>query len=392
VFTCPTRLSTGPSTRIFIASAAFTITGLSLAFTSVPTGDAPPATERPTETADAAPAEGDFQFTTEMLDQLPSLPGEIGPLPAIAEHPDNPTTPAKIELGNLLFFDTRLSRDRSMSCATCHAPDKGWADGRPLAQGFNGKQLGRHSPTVLNAAFNSAQFWDGRAPDLETQAMGPIMAAGEMNMGTEKEMLERLNASKEYRERFQAVFGSEPSLINVGKAIAAFEKTIVATDSRFDAYCKGDKKALSESEKRGLILFFGKASCTQCHSGPNFTDNNYHNLGGHGPLAEGQTADLGRYEISKDEKDRGAFKTATCRNVTLTGPYMHDGRLDTLEAVVDYYNVGGGKGDGKSELMQPLNLTAGEKADLVAFLKSLTGNAPGVQVLTIADDSAPTEQ
>lgn len=330
----------------------------------------------------------EFQFTIEMLDQMPGLPGELGALPTSIDSKENPTTPEKIELGNMLFFDTRLSRDHSMSCATCHDPAKGWADGRPLAQGFGGMTLGRHSPTVINAAFNSAQFWDGRAPDLEAQAVGPIMAAGEMNSASEEELIKRLSASKDYRDRFQKVFGGPPTLASVGKAIAAFERTIVSTDSRFDAYCRGDKSALNDSEKRGLILFFGKASCTQCHSGPNFSDNKYHNLGGH---HTGATKDEGRYAISKDEKERGAFKTATCRSVTLTGPYMHDGRLATLEDVVDYYNVGGGKDPNKSELVQPLHLTDKEKADLVAFLKSLTGSVPGVTALTAVDDAKVNE-
>ncbi|MBL9121614.1 MAG: cytochrome-c peroxidase [Phycisphaerae bacterium] len=368
---------TSTRTRFILSGLAVALTGSGLAFTTQP---APENTD--------GGSSSEFQFTIEMLDQLPSLPGELGALPASVDNPNNPTTPEKVELGNMLFFDTRLSRDHSMSCATCHDPNKGWADGRPLAQGFGGKVLGRHSPTVLNAAFNSAQFWDGRAPDLEAQAIGPIMATGEMNSASEAEVIERLSASKDYRDRFQKVFGSAPTLADVGKAIAAFERTVISTDSRFDAYCKGDKKALTDSEKRGLILFFGKASCTQCHSGPNFSDNKYHNLGGHGSTP---TEDLGRYGISKDEKDRGAFKTATCRSVDLTGPYMHDGRLATLEEVVDYYNAGGGSDPKKSELMQPLNLTASEKTDLVAFLKSLTGSVPGIQVLTAVDDAPANE-
>ena len=318
----------------------------------------------------------DLGVTISDLDQIPVLPGGLGVLPPVEFPSENPQTPEKVELGRMLYFDLRLSKDFSMSCATCHDPEKGWADGLPRSTGFGGIELGRHSPTVINTAFNGPQFWDGRAHGLEAQAVGPVMAAGEMNMGSEEVVLERIHEADEYEGRFEAVFGKSPSLQLIGDAIAAFERTVVTTDAPFDRYVLGEKDALSDSEKRGLILFFTKASCTACHSGPNFTDNKFHNLGVKqlGPL----TDDVGRYAVTKDEKDRGAFKTPTLRNVSQTAPYMHDGSLATLEEVVDFYNRGGVRQSNRSKLIQPLSLTDQQKADLVAFLRSLTGSLPEI--------------
>ena len=324
--------------------------------------------------------EDDFSMTIEELDSLETLPGGLGALPdEVPENPDNPQTPEKIELGRLLYFEKRLSGDASMSCASCHNPDQGYSDALPRTIGFNQKELGRHSPTVLNAAFNTAQFWDGRAATLEEQAMGPIMAAGEMNMGSEEQMIEVLNSDPDYVKRFQEVFGESPSLENVGKAIAAFEKTIITPDSPFDRYAKGDKTALTASQKRGLILFMGKASCVGCHNGVNFSDNLYHNLGvkQEGPEKE----DLGRFAVTNDPKDKYAFKTPTVRNAELTAPFMHDGSEKTLMEVVEFYDKGGEPNKpNKSPLMIPLNLTQQEKEDLVEFMKSLTGKLPEIEV------------
>jgi cytochrome c peroxidase len=306
----------------------------------------------------------------EVLDSLSTLPGDLGRLPAVVAPADNPQTAQKIELGRKLFFDKRFSADFSTSCASCHAPDKGFADGLPLAKGFGGKILGRHTPTVLNAAYNEPQFWDGRAHGLEEQAQGPIMAAGEMNMGTEKVVIERIKQSPEYVQAFKAIFNAEPSLKLVGSAIAAYERTVVTPNSPFDRYMDGDKSALTESQKRGLLLYIGKASCTQCHNGSNFTDNKFYSLGVSGAQKD---ADVGRFKVTNTEEDRFSFKTPTVRNAELTAPYMHDGSLATLEEVVEFYSKGGGEGGNKSKLLQPLNLSATEKTDLIAFIKSLTG-------------------
>jgi cytochrome c peroxidase len=320
-------------------------------------------------------------ITTKILDGMRVLPGDLAPLPPLGV--SSAQEQAQIELGKMLFFDSRLSRDRSMSCATCHDPAKGFGDGRALAVGFGGKVLARHSPTVLNAAYNSSQFWDGRAASLEEQAAGPIMAAAEMNMASEQDVVARLNLASAYTERFRATFGEAPNLKNIAKSIASFERTLVTPDSRFDRYLSGDKSALTEQEKRGLILFIGKASCSACHNGNNLADSKFHVLGS----TPNQKEDVGRYAVSKDEKDRGAFKTPTLRNVELTAPYTHNGVLKSLDEVIEFYNEGGGEARNKSDLILKLELTKQEKADLIAFLKSLTGRQPQVEIPQLPSDN-----
>jgi cytochrome c peroxidase len=316
-------------------------------------------------------------ITPQMLDMLKTLPGGLAALPAVPMPADNPQSSAKIELGKKLFFDTRLSLDRASSCATCHSPEKAFADGLPRAKGFKGALLPRNSPTVLNAAYNSAQFWDGRAATLDEQCKGPLLAPAEMNMLDEKHLVDRLNSIPGYRHDFQTIFGGSPSLDSVTRAVAAFERTLVTPNSRFDRYAMGVKTALSDSEKRGLILFIGKAACSECHNGPNFTDNKYHNLGI--ATAHGTPDDAGRFAVTKNPEDRNAFKTPTLRNIALTAPYMHDGSSATLEEVVELYDRGGGDAPNKSKLIYKLDLTAQEKADLVAFMKSLNGTLPQIK-------------
>jgi cytochrome c peroxidase len=332
-------------------------------------------------------------LTPEMIDQMTAFPGELGALPAVTAPADNPQTDAKVALGKMLFFENRLSRDMSTSCATCHDPSKGYADGLPLAKGFNGKILGRHSPSALNAAFNGPQFWDGRADGLEAQAVGPIMAAGEMNMPSEAEVVARLTNMPGYRTQFQAIFHSDPTLPLVGKAIASYERTLVSTNSPFDRYVQGDKKALTDDQKAGLGLFIGKANCTACHNGVNFTDNQFHNLGTHDGRAG--EPDPGRFAVTKKEEDRGCFKTPTLRGVSLTAPFMHDGSLATLKDVVAYYNRGGGKDPNKSKLILELGLTEKEQDQLVAFMQTLVGDMPDASPPTLPESNiivnAPTE-
>lgn len=314
-------------------------------------------------------------ITPEMVDMMKVLPGGLGPLPAVPIPAGNPQSPAKVELGKRLFFDTRLSLDQGSSCATCHSPEKAFTDGLPRSKGFNGATLRRNSPTILNAAYNSLQFWDGRASSLDEQCKGPLLSPAEMNMVDEKHLVDRLNAIAGYRRDFQSVFGTGPSLDNVAKAIAAFERTLLTPGSKFDRYAAGEKNALTAEEKRGLIVFFGKGSCSECHNGPNFTDDKFHNLG---LMSASGVADEGRFEVTSNIEDRGAFKTPTLRNVSLTGPYMHDGSSATLEEVIDLYDRGGGDGPNKSHLVYKLNLSTQEKSDLVAFLKSLTGAVPEI--------------
>jgi cytochrome c peroxidase len=306
-----------------------------------------------------------LEQTAQLIDSLQELPVGLGILPKLKIPADNPQSPQKAALGERLFFDKDLSGDHSMSCASCHDPAKSFSDGRPHALGFKGKELRRHTPTVLNAAYNSYQFWDGRALSLEQQAVGPITSAEEMNMPDETELVNRLTADPRYRREFQAVFAQEPSLKSVVKAIAAYERTVITADSRFDRYAAGDKSALTLHEKNGLVLFIAKARCARCHDGPNFTDNKLQNTG----IGD----DEGRFAVTKQESDRGAFKTPGLRNVALLAPYMHDGSLATLEAVIDYYDRGGNDKKGKSPFVLKIGLTREEKKDLLAFLKTLNG-------------------
>ncbi|MEW6325274.1 MAG: cytochrome c peroxidase [Nitrospirota bacterium] len=321
------------------------------------------------------PAVEEF-ITIEMLDGVTAFPGNISALPPVSIPKDNPGTPEKIELGRRLFFDTRLSGDNRFSCAWCHNPALAFTDGLPRASGFGNKELGRHSPTVLNAAYMATQFWDGRAATLEEQAQLPIINKDEMNLNAD-DLPKKLSAIPFYQQRFKKVFGEGPTLANVGKAIAAYERTLVTRDTPFDRYLRGDKQALTDQQKRGLILFISRAACSRCHNGPNLADDKFHNIGlpQAGPMKE----DVGRYAVTRDEKDRRAFKTSSLRNVALTPPYMHNGIFTTLDEVVDFYNKGGEDDPNKDPEIFPLNLTAEEQLDLVAFLRALNGWTPEME-------------
>jgi cytochrome c peroxidase len=313
-------------------------------------------------------------ITPDMLDGMKELPGGLNALPAI---PSAIQSNQKSELGKRLFFDTRLSLDGRTSCATCHNPDKAFTDGLPRSTGFQGTVLRRNAPTILNAAYNQAQFWDGRATSLGEQCKTPLLSPTEMNMIDEHHLVDRLNRIPGYLSDFQSVFAGGPSLDNVTTAIAAFEQTLITADSPFDRYMKGDKNALSPSEKRGLILFFSKGACSECHKGVNFTDGEYHNLGD--IPDSGAPIDLGRFEVTHQNSDIRAFKTPGLRNVARTAPYMHDGAFATLEEVIEFYDRGGDDTPNKSTLIYKLNLTAGDKSDLLAFLKSLNGSLLQIQ-------------
>jgi cytochrome c peroxidase len=291
-------------------------------------------------------------------------------LPEMRIPADNPLTKAKIELGKQLYFDPRLSIDNTVSCATCHDPQKGWSNGAAVATGVGGQKGGRSAPTIINAGYSTFQFWDGRAKHVEGQALGPIQNPIEMNLTLEA-MAEKLSKIEGYRTQFQAVFGgdsAEQSVTpeNVAKAIAAFERTIVSGDAPYDRFKAGDKTALSEGAQRGMKLFFGKANCSACHSGPNFQDGAFHNIG-HG--LEKPEPDLGRHAETKIEGDRGSFKTPTLREIARTAPYMHDGAYATLEEVVAYYNKGGFNNPQLDEEIFALKLTDEQVADLVTFLR-----------------------
>lgn len=296
---------------------------------------------------------------------------DVGPLPTVVPIPSsNLNYTGKIELGKQLYFDGRLSKNNAISCAFCHNPGTGFADPRQTSIGVGGGVGGRQSPTVYNTGLNHVQFWDGRARSLEEQAIGPIHNPVEM-AETHEHVVAKLGKIKGYQQQFKAVFGTDVNLQGIAEAIAAYERTVLSTNSAFDKYVLGDQKAMDEAAVRGMALFKGKARCILCHNGPNFTDNQFHNLGVPqvGPMKE----DLGRFVVSRAEKDRGAFKTPTLRSITETAPYMHDGAFKTLEEVVDFLDQGGGSNPNLSPLVQPLNLTAEEKSDLVAFLKALAG-------------------
>lgn len=286
-------------------------------------------------------------------------------LPSLRIPDDNPLTAAKVELGKQLYFDPRLSRDNTISCASCHDPEKGWSNGERFATGVGGQVGGRSAPSIVNAAYAPLQFWDGRAEQLEGQALGPIQNPIEMNM-TLEEVVEKLNGIEGYRQQFQKVFQSDVTPENLARAIAAFERTILSGDAPYDRFKAGDTTALSEAAQRGMKVFFNKAQCSACHAGPNFTDAAFHNIG---VGMDGEKPDEGRYTVTKMLGDKGSFKTPTLREVARTAPYMHDGRLATLEEVVDYYDKGGVPNPQLDEEIFPLRLSAQEKADLVTFLK-----------------------
>ncbi len=298
-------------------------------------------------------------------------------LPAIIWPKDNPYTPAKAELGRLLYFEKRISADGTLSCASCHDPKKGYTDQAAVSTGIRGQKGGVSAPTVINRAYGMLQFWDGRAKSLEDQAIGPM--ANPIEMGnTHTAVVDTLKKIPGYRTRFQQVFGTdEITLDHVAKAIATFERTVLSGNAPYDRYKAGNKSAMSASQVRGMDVFFNKAKCDQCHEGASFTLNAFHNLGVGQDKAE---PDPGRFAVTKKPEDFGAFKTPTLREIEHTFPYMHDGSLKTLEEVVDFYDKGGIANKNLDERMKKLNLTPQDKADLVAFMKALSGT--GWQQLT----------
>jgi cytochrome c peroxidase len=305
-------------------------------------------------------------------------PEQVGNLPPAPVPPDNPQTSAKILLGKKLYFDTRLSTDNTVSCSTCHDPGKGWSDAGPTSKGINNQLGGRRSPPVSNSAYNPLQFWDGRAPSLEEQAKGPIENPIEMG-NTHTAMIQMINGVPSYDAEFAQVFGTTPITIDqVAQAIAAFERTVVTTDSPFDRFVRGDAAALTPQERKGLEIFNGKGHCTACHWGGNFSDGRFHNLGV--PSIDPSKPDEGRSKITGDPGDMGAFKTPTVRDAALRAPYMHTGGERTLEDVVRLYNRGGGTDDANLDpMMVPLGLSEGEIQALVAFMKrAMTSTNPEV--------------
>jgi cytochrome c peroxidase len=311
----------------------------------------------------------------------------------------------RVALGRMLFFDRRLSGDGTMNCATCHIPEEMFADGQPLSGAYPTSRHWRHTPSLLNVAYLQSFFWDGRSHSLEDQAAGPIEAAFEMNLPMAY-LVERLRESPGYVHLFQQVFGRLPDPQGIVAALADFQRTLVVKDTPFDAFLQGEDALLSPAARRGLDIFFGeRGGCAACHRGALLTDQQFHNIGveetdslRQDPLRratrnffvtqmglERQDPDPGRFAVTRQAADSGAFRTPALRQVAETAPYMHNGSLATLEAVIDFFSNGGGSHPNKSPKMQPRNFSAQEKEDLLAFLRSLSGTVPRVRPPVVPD-------
>ena len=313
---------------------------------------------------------------------------------------NNPLTDAKAKLGDMIFDEKRVSADNTVACNTCHSPRNGFTTHTAASRGV-GDQIGkRNAPSILNAMFYKSMFWDGRAATLEEQATLPILNPVEMGQKEPKDVVAKLAAIPEIVDAFQKVFGRPPNWEDMGKALAAFERTRLSSEAPFDRFLHGDEKALNASQRRGWALFTGKAQCASCHTYdpalPLFGDNRFHNTGvaaGKQDLnqraqrvtagnkseidrlaLETDDSELGRFLVTQKREDIGAFKTPFLRDVLLTGPYMHDGSLETLWDVIDFFNKGGERNPFLDAGMKPLGLTASEVDDLANFLGALTSD------------------
>jgi cytochrome c peroxidase len=302
----------------------------------------------------------------EFKPDIQPLPAQLKTYEAMAIPADNALTPEKVALGRQLWFDNRLSGDGVHSCYGCHVCEKGLTDGLPKAIGANNKVLTRSSPTLWNVGYYKEFYWDGRSKTLEEQGMAAWTKA---NMGAKAdEIVKKLNAIEGYKQQFQKVFGSDATPANVVQALAAFERTIISEDTAWDHFRAGDNAALSDSAKRGWQVF-QDAKCTNCHDGVLLTDQQYHNVG---IGMDAKEPDVGRFTVTKNEADKGAFKTPTLRDISKSAPYFHDGSVATLEAAVDVM-LGGGKANDHLDKknLQKHDITKEQRADLLAFLKSL---------------------
>jgi cytochrome c peroxidase len=299
---------------------------------------------------------------------------QAGRRPPVPIPPTNPQTAAKVQLGAQLYFDPRLSADRTISCASCHEPSTAWANHNQTDTGIKGQVGTRNSGTILDAAYMNFQFWDGRATSLEEQALGPIHNPIEMGETLEN-VVHKLNLIPGYLTQFHVVFGTDVTEDGIAKAIAAFERTVVTGPSPYDRYVAGETTALSAAAQRGMAVFSGKGRCVLCHGGPMLSDQSFHNLG---VGMSREKPDMGREAVTKNPQDRGRFKTPTLRNVALTWPYFHDGSARSLDDVLEFYDRGGQPNGNLDSVVRPLRLTDGEQADLKAFLEALTGTLPAI--------------
>ena len=281
---------------------------------------------------------------------------------------DNPLTADKIELGRRLFFDRRLSDDGRVSCASCHRPERAFSGGVSRSSGVHGRRGTRNAPALINRAYGKAFSWDGRTTSLEEQVLRPFQRADEMDLAPDA-LDARLRADADYRELFQRTFGGPPTVDDVSRALARFVRAQRFGNSRFDRYQAGDVEALSPEATRGFALFRGRANCSTCHLSPTFTDEAFHNTG-----VSWGSRDLGRIGVTGQDRDRGAFKTPTLRELARSAPYMHDGSLPTLNAVVEFYSRGVRKNPFLDKEIKPLGLTDAQRRDLVAFLLTLSAS------------------
>ena len=294
----------------------------------------------------------------------------------VADPADNPSTEAKVALGRRLFFDTRLSANETVACVTCHRPDHGFADERTLAVGVFDRVGRRHSPALINRGFGRTQFWDGRTATLEAQVLEPIVDPNEMDLPLE-DAVKRLDADASYREAFRSVFDRPIGKEDLGRALAAYLRTIRSGDSPYDRFVAGATDALTAEQQNGLRLFRTKARCTICHAEPLFTDEQFQNTGVAWRAEDGVYQDDGRFDVSRVDRDRGKFKTPTLREIANTAPYMHDGSIATLAEVIDFYDRGGRANRNLFPTIRPLGLTAEEKQAIVSFLTALSGTVTG---------------
>lgn len=299
-------------------------------------------------------------------------------LPELDIPEDNPMTEAKVELGKMLYFDKRMSKDATISCATCHDPKMAWAEHRPTSEGIGNQVGGRNSPTVINAAYMPVQFWDGRAASLEEQALGPIENPIEMGH-TMADLVPQIEQIPEYKKRFEEVFGTGVTNDGIAKAIAAFERTVLSGNSPYDKYMAGDKLVLTEQQVRGMKLFNSRGECATCHTEPIFSNGKYYNAGVGSDKPE---PDIGRKEVTGQDYDMGKFRVPHLREVANTAPYFHDGSVEKLEDAVRLMATGGIDNPNLSGTFRGLKeakITDEEIADITAFLTALSGEYPVIE-------------